>query len=120
MNRKFDKNGRLIESIITFEKSLWFKLEIKIRGSVGGIIGNWIWAKQNLKLLSKNDSSRNNYYDCTGEIQVSWELKEWSIGHPDIDLYRKWLAAISESLQNHFDWNQKINTMHIEAQYITD
>ena len=71
-------------------------------------------------LTDKSDSCRNDYYDSSGEVNVKWKLKEWSIGHPEADFYRTWLNAISERLKNHFDWNLKVKTLHIEAPFIND
>ena len=120
VKRTRDKKGKINEILISMNKSLWFDMEIKIRTSMGGIIGNWSWAKQSLKLKDKSDSCRNDYYDSSGEVNVKWRLKEWSIGHPEADFYRTWLNAISERLKNHFDWNLKVKTLHIEAPFLND
>ena len=58
VKRNRDKNGNVSDVVITMKKKLWFDMEIKIRSSMGGIITNWSWAKQNLQIKNK-DKSKN-------------------------------------------------------------
>ena len=85
---------------------------------MGGTIPNWNWAKQNLQIKKKNESKMMDYYQSSGEIEIKWELKKWSIGNPEADFYRIWLNAITDRLQNHFDWDLKCQALHIESPFI--
>ena len=116
VTRNRDKKGEVSEILISMKKKLWFDMEIKIsRGSMGSIITNWNWATKNLQIKNKDKSTMMDYYQSSGEIEIKWELKEWSIGNPEADFYRIWLNAITDRLQNHFDWDLKCQTLHIES-----
>jgi hypothetical protein len=60
----------------------------------------------------------NDYYDSIGEMDIKWELKAWSIGHPDAEFYRSWLTAVEERLKNNFDWNLKTNALSLDGQFV--
>ena len=119
VKRNLDKKGKVSEVLISMKQALWFDMEIKIgRGSMGGTISNWSWANQNLQIENKDESKRNDFYESSGEIEIKWELKKWSIGNPEADFYRIWLNAITDRLRNHFDWDLKCQALHIESPFI--
>jgi hypothetical protein len=100
----------------TMEKTLWFELNINVTIQGGGIVANKKWAEQYLN-LEKDSISRlreNKIYECDGQIEIKWELKRWSIGNPDIGLYRQWLLAVTGRLQEYFNWDHKCQILHIE------
>jgi len=107
---------------IKIHERLWFDLIIDITIYSGGIVTNNKWAKQFLDLGKDGVNRLDSFkiYETIGQMEIKWELNRFSIGNPDIGAYRLWLSAITDRLQNYFDWDKKCNLMHLEASSDTD
>jgi hypothetical protein len=97
---------------ITIREPLWFDLLIRLRVHTGGIVTG---SAQKLLALDRHKiDDMMNVYNVAGQFEIKWTLKRWSVGNPEIPVYREWLRGITDRLQDHFDWNRKSQSFHRE------
>jgi hypothetical protein len=103
------------QSIIRITEPFWLDLKINIAVNGGGLFTNKAWGNHFLKLGEDGEKKIENHQvvEVIGRMEITWNISRWSIGNPKMELRKKWLSAITDRMTNYFDWDKKVQLLHI-------